>query len=161
MYLVERGVHPRKTVYRISVTLVKREALGLAQEDEAAAGAPLEAAGPAVRSWRALSAGQLELGRLKAWRRAALGCRGAAAEASAATAGGEAALRPGRQPLPLRRCCSFRHGGGGGETLRARALARAKRHASSGCLGAQESRLLHLSPRGAPSIAEAPPSRGD
>ncbi|KAL8173054.1 UNVERIFIED_CONTAM: hypothetical protein K2H54_038534 [Gekko kuhli] len=168
MYLVdsppERGVPSRKTVYRISVTLVKREALGLAPEEgEGAAAASLDAPGQAVRSWRALSAGQLELGRLKAWKRPALGCRGPAGEAAAA--GGEGAPRPARQPPPLRRCCSFRHGSGGGEVLRARALARSKRHASSGCLAlppaAQEHRLLRP-PRGrcpslgAETVAESP-----
>ncbi|XP_053218836.1 arf-GAP with GTPase, ANK repeat and PH domain-containing protein 1 isoform X3 [Podarcis raffonei] len=170
----ERGTPQRKTVYRISVTLVKKEPLGSAalprdgflpeQQQHESAGA---AAGHAFRSSRALSTGQLELGRLKVTRRAGLGFRWPPAEARGkkdsapeggplrgsqqqqeeagpaglpkhspaeeAASGGLVPARPAAAAAPLRRSCSFRHWSGG-EALRLRALARTKRHSSSGCL---------------------------
>ncbi|XP_074856697.1 arf-GAP with GTPase, ANK repeat and PH domain-containing protein 1 isoform X2 [Carettochelys insculpta] len=106
---LQRAGPPRRTIYRISVTMVKREPLeppraGLLPEDEQGEEPP--AAG---RTFRTLSTGQLELSRLQvAGRR----------------------LPPGpEEPGRLRRSFSFRHWSGG-ELLRARA----KRHRSSGCL---------------------------
>nr|XP_028558646.1 arf-GAP with GTPase, ANK repeat and PH domain-containing protein 1 isoform X5 [Podarcis muralis] len=173
----ERGTPQRRTVYRISVTLVKKEPLGsaavprdgfLQEQQQESAGA---AAGHAFRSSRALSTGQLELGRLKVTRRAGLGFRWPPAEArgkkdsapegaarrplrgsqqqqeeeagpaglprhSPAEEAAPGGLDPARRAAaaaPLRRSCSFRHWSGG-EALRLRALARTKRHSSSGCL---------------------------
>ncbi|XP_078234962.1 arf-GAP with GTPase, ANK repeat and PH domain-containing protein 1 isoform X5 [Pogona vitticeps] len=174
---VQRGAPQRKTVYRISVTLVKKEALGglplqEEREESAAAAAAASAGGEAFRRFRALSTGQLELGHLKVSRRGGLNLRWPQAEARRrevaqeatflaprgfGAAGAPAALRPpspparfeeglsaertarspGKRhppdPVPLRRSCSFRHGNGA-EALRLRALARTKRHSSSGCL---------------------------
>ncbi|KAJ6665314.1 hypothetical protein lerEdw1_004363 [Lerista edwardsae] len=165
----ERATPQRKTVYRISVTLVKKEAVGWASLEEREEAA---AAAQAARTFRTLSSGHLELGRPKVasraqpgWRRRAADARGKDALAAAAAhhllAGSEeeegnaarspvvlpeeeeaaaaataAFLGPGRQAapaVPLRRSCSFRHWSGG-EVLRLRALARTKRHSSSGCL---------------------------
>uniref|UniRef100_A0ABM5EJY9 Arf-GAP with GTPase, ANK repeat and PH domain-containing protein 1 isoform X4 n=1 Tax=Pogona vitticeps TaxID=103695 RepID=A0ABM5EJY9_9SAUR len=173
---MQRGAPQRKTVYRISVTLVKKEALGglplQKEREESAAAAAASAGGEAFRRFRALSTGQLELGHLKVSRRGGLNLRWPQAEARRrevaqeatflaprgfGAAGAPAALRPpspparfeeglsaertarspGKRhppdPVPLRRSCSFRHGNGA-EALRLRALARTKRHSSSGCL---------------------------
>lgn len=160
----ERGTPQRKTVYRISVTLVKKEAIGLASLEE---GEEADGAAQAARTFRTLSSGHLELGCPKGvsraepgWRRwpaetlgkdvlaAARHLLGGSEEENAARsavvfpeeAAGAAAttafLGPGRQAppaVPLRRSCSFRHWNGV-EVLRLRALARTKRHSSSGCL---------------------------
>ncbi|XP_032412078.1 arf-GAP with GTPase, ANK repeat and PH domain-containing protein 1 isoform X2 [Xiphophorus hellerii] len=76
--LMERGAPQRKTVYRISLTLVKREDLGGSAEEAGRGGGVLEeeepepaaAQGGIMRRFRTFSMGQLELGRLRASRRA-------------------------------------------------------------------------------------------
>ncbi|XP_014853656.1 PREDICTED: arf-GAP with GTPase, ANK repeat and PH domain-containing protein 1 isoform X2 [Poecilia mexicana] len=75
--LMERGAPQRKTVYRISLTLVKRENLGGVEEERGRGGGVLEeepepaaAQGGIMRRFRTFSTGQLELGRLRASRRA-------------------------------------------------------------------------------------------
>ncbi|XP_043965325.1 arf-GAP with GTPase, ANK repeat and PH domain-containing protein 1 isoform X2 [Gambusia affinis] len=76
--LMERGEPQRRTVYRISLTLVKRENLG-GSEEEAGRGSggleeeepePAAAQGGIMRRFRTFSMGQLELSRLRASRRA-------------------------------------------------------------------------------------------
>ncbi|XP_075790166.1 arf-GAP with GTPase, ANK repeat and PH domain-containing protein 1 isoform X4 [Pelodiscus sinensis] len=151
---MQRGAPQRRTVYRISVTMVKKEPLAAAEPPRARrraggqlpgsaslprAGLLLEeaeeeaeelAAGPCgVRRFRTLSTGQLELGRLQVARRR-LAPEPARRWPSPAARPAEAELglaEPGR----LRRSFSFRHWSGG---ELARALSRAKRHRSSGCL---------------------------
>ncbi|PWA13813.1 hypothetical protein CCH79_00016901 [Gambusia affinis] len=76
--LMERGEPQRRTVYRISLTLVKRENLG-GSEEEAGRGSggleeeepePAAAQGGIMRRFRTFSMGQLELSRFRASRRA-------------------------------------------------------------------------------------------
>ncbi|KAJ7401240.1 arf-GAP with GTPase, ANK repeat and PH domain-containing protein 1 isoform X1 [Pitangus sulphuratus] len=188
---MQRGTPQRKTVYRISVTMVKKELLGpeggragpelprrgrsrppgsssltragllLLEEEE---GEEEEEGGEerdrvpspcGLRTFRTLSTGQLELGRLKVPRRAGPpvpggprgipAAPGAAAAASPAghrqeeeegekdgrpgeKAPGERGHSPRRQPGLLRRSFSFRHWSGAGEP------ARVRRHSSSGSL---------------------------
>ncbi|XP_066045484.1 arf-GAP with GTPase, ANK repeat and PH domain-containing protein 1 isoform X4 [Chamaea fasciata] len=184
---MQRGTPQRKTVYRISVTMVKKELLGpesghagpelprrgrsrppgsssltragllLLEEEEGEEEGEERDTVPSpcgFRTFRTLSTGQLELGRLKVPRRAGPPLPGAprgsaghgeAAAAAAASppgeeedkdggpgepAPGERGHSPWRQPGLLRRSFSFRHwsGGGGAEP------ARVRRHSSSGCL---------------------------
>nr|XP_020662480.1 arf-GAP with GTPase, ANK repeat and PH domain-containing protein 2-like [Pogona vitticeps] len=140
---MQRGAPQRKTVYRISVTLVKKEALGglplqEEREESAAAAAAASAGGEAFRRFRALSTGQLELGHLKVSSgRCSCGPPAPPARFEEELSAERTARSPGKRhppdPVPLRRSCSFRHGNGA-EALRLRALARTKRHSSSGCL---------------------------
>ncbi|RMC18293.1 hypothetical protein DUI87_04175 [Hirundo rustica rustica] len=184
---MQRGTPQRKTVYRISVTMVKKELLGpesgragpelprrgrsrppgsssltragllLLEEEEGEEEGEERDTVPSpcgFRTFRTLSTGQLELGRLKVPRRAGPPVPGAprgsagpgeAAAAAAASPPGEEGHKDGgsgepapeerghsprRQPGLLRRSFSFRHwsGGGGAEP------ARVRRHSSSGCL---------------------------
>ncbi|XP_066178475.1 arf-GAP with GTPase, ANK repeat and PH domain-containing protein 1 isoform X4 [Sylvia atricapilla] len=183
---MQRGTPQRKTVYRISVTMVKKELLGpesgrggpelprrgrsrppgsssltragllLLEEEEGEEEGEERDTVPSpcgFRTFRTLSTGQLELGRLKVPRRAGppppgapragAGRREAAAAAASPPgeeededggpgepAPGERGHSPRRQPGLLRRSFSFRHwsGGGGAEP------ARVRRHSSSGCL---------------------------
>nr|XP_060639876.1 arf-GAP with GTPase, ANK repeat and PH domain-containing protein 1 isoform X2 [Anolis sagrei ordinatus] len=165
----------RRAVYRISVTLVKKEALAVApwpphgllleeeeedeeEEEEDAEQEPERGRGAAAsfRSFRALSTGQLELGRLKVSSRRS--------HAGPTPPPPPPPLPP---PLPpLRRSCSFRHwsggGGGGAEGLRLRALARSKRHSSSGCLalGPGAGRSRSVGRKAAPEEEEAEEEEG-
>ncbi|XP_063256081.1 arf-GAP with GTPase, ANK repeat and PH domain-containing protein 1 isoform X3 [Prinia subflava] len=182
---MQRGTPQRKTVYRISVTMVKKELLGpesgragpelprrgrsrppgsssltragllLLEEEEGEEEGEERDTVPSpcgFRTFRTLSTGQLELGRLKVPRRAGPPVPGAprgsagAGEAAAAAASppgeeedkdrgpgepapGERGHSPRRQPGLLRRSFSFRHWSGGGAEP-----ARVRRHSSSGCL---------------------------
>lgn len=152
---MQRGAAQRRTVYRISVTLVKKELLGagggspgrererrrrggsqppacgslpraalLLEEDEEEDEQERDAPGPG-RPFRALSAGQLELGRLQPPARTPGPGPGRWARAE-----GAAGSSPARQPGLLRRSFSFRHRSG------AELRVRARRHSSSGCLAA-------------------------
>uniref|UniRef100_A0A8C3PDD4 Arf-GAP with GTPase, ANK repeat and PH domain-containing protein 1 n=1 Tax=Chrysemys picta bellii TaxID=8478 RepID=A0A8C3PDD4_CHRPI len=159
---MQRGTPQRKTVYRISVTMVKKELLaaegsspglelprprrraggpppgsasltraGLLLEEAEEEGEELPLSPCGFRTFRTLSTGQLELGRLQVAR-----LPGAAPEDGLA-ARGDPAGRPAEaeqglgEPGRLRRSFSFRHWSGG---ELARALCRDKRHSSSGCL---------------------------
>ncbi|XP_073162906.1 arf-GAP with GTPase, ANK repeat and PH domain-containing protein 1 isoform X8 [Lepidochelys kempii] len=169
---MQRGTPQRKTVYRISVTMVKKELLAaegsgpglepsrprrraggqppgsaslpragllLEEAEEEAEEQPPSPCG--FRTFRTLSTGQLELGRL---RPCALGAvpgpggespgappeHGLAARGDPAGRPAEAEQGPG-EPGRLRRSFSFRHWSGGDL---ARALCRDTRHSSSGCL---------------------------
>ncbi|XP_062815994.1 arf-GAP with GTPase, ANK repeat and PH domain-containing protein 1 isoform X4 [Anolis carolinensis] len=160
----------RRAVYRISVTLVKKEALAVApwpphgllleeeeeeEEEEEAEEEDGEQEGPrgrgaaaSFRSFRALSTGQLELGRLKVSSR------------RSRVPPPPPAPPP---PPPLRRSCSFRHwSGSGAEGPRLRALARSKRHSSSGCLalGPGAGRSRSVGRKAAPEEEEEEPEEG-
>ncbi|XP_077037087.1 arf-GAP with GTPase, ANK repeat and PH domain-containing protein 1 isoform X4 [Agelaius phoeniceus] len=185
---MQRGTPQRKTVYRISVTMVKKELLGpesdragpelprrgrsrppgsssltragllLLEEEEGEEEGEERDRVPSpcgLRTFRTLSTGQLELGRLKVPRRAGppppgaprgSAGPGAAAAAAASPPGQEEdeAGGPGEEPAPaerghsprrhsglLRRSFSFRHWSGGGGVAEP---ARVRRHSSSGCL---------------------------
>lgn len=181
---MQRGTPQRKTVYRISVTMVKKELLGpesgragpelprrgrsrppgsssltragllLLEEEEGEEEGEERDRVPSpcgFRTFRTLSTGQLELGRLKVPRRAGAprGSAGPGAAAAAAAASppgqeGDEAGGPGEEPGPaerghsprrhsglLRRSFSFRHWSGGGGVAEP---ARVRRHSSSGCL---------------------------
>ncbi|KAL9847928.1 arf-GAP with GTPase, ANK repeat and PH domain-containing protein 1 isoform 4-T4 [Geothlypis trichas] len=180
---MQRGTPQRKTVYRISVTMVKKELLGpesgragpelprrgrsrppgsssltragllLLEEEEGEEEGEERDRVPSpcgFRTFRTLSTGQLELGRLKVPRRAGAprgsAGPGAAAAAAASPPGpeGDEAGGPGEEPGPaerghsprrhsglLRRSFSFRHWSGGGGVAEP---ARVRRHSSSGCL---------------------------
>uniref|UniRef100_A0A8C9VLX0 Arf-GAP with GTPase, ANK repeat and PH domain-containing protein 1 n=1 Tax=Scleropages formosus TaxID=113540 RepID=A0A8C9VLX0_SCLFO len=159
---MERGTPQRKTVYRISLTLVKRESLSV----EAAAssipsmasayrregsGAQLEqlrevedetdefGAQGHVRKFRTFSTGQLELGRLNISRKTHQFRKDVlfkVKEPDAGASAGREQLTPSGKRVPglLRRSFSFRHWSGV-ELLRLRALSREGHHRSSGCLG--------------------------
>uniref|UniRef100_A0A674IV66 Arf-GAP with GTPase, ANK repeat and PH domain-containing protein 1 n=1 Tax=Terrapene triunguis TaxID=2587831 RepID=A0A674IV66_9SAUR len=152
---MQRGTPQRKTVYRISVTMVKKELLaaegsspglelprprrraggpppgsasltraGLLLEEAEEEGEELPPSPCGFRTFRTLSTGQLELGRLQVAR----GPGPAGTGSSPPSRGSPSGLgEPGR----LRRSFSFRHWSGG---ELARALCRDKRHSSSGCL---------------------------
>uniref|UniRef100_A0A8D1Q1D9 Arf-GAP with GTPase, ANK repeat and PH domain-containing protein 1 n=1 Tax=Sus scrofa TaxID=9823 RepID=A0A8D1Q1D9_PIG len=150
---MQRGTPPRKTVYRISVTMVRKEQLGapgpggpgprparrprparspdapgrLLEEAEAAAGAEdLEGRRPRAwdfRTFRTRSTGQLELGRL----------RPCARDPEPADLAGSPPTVEGARAAPLRRSLSFRHWSGP-EAPQGPALGRGRRHSSSGSL---------------------------
>nr|KAF6493434.1 ArfGAP with GTPase domain, ankyrin repeat and PH domain 1 [Rousettus aegyptiacus] len=160
-----RGTPPRKTVYRISVTMVRKEQLAaggpdprparrfrparspdapgrlVEEEAEEAAGAEdPEGRGPSawgVRTSRARSTGQLELGRLRPCARAPrpadlAGSPPAGEQEPRSPAPGSPDVERARA-APLRRSLSFRHASGL-EAPRGRALGRGRRHSSSGNL---------------------------
>ncbi|XP_075385303.1 arf-GAP with GTPase, ANK repeat and PH domain-containing protein 1 isoform X4 [Tenrec ecaudatus] len=157
MYLLDGGGEPaearppKKTVYRISVTMVRKDLLAAAGPDRLPAPRPRTARSPdapgrlapeageneagrarawAARTFRTRSTGQLERGRLRL-------CRPEPAEAGA---GGPPAWEPGRpdgespRTAPLQRSLSFRQRSGP-EPPREPAAGGARRHSSSGSLG--------------------------
>uniref|UniRef100_A0A8C3IIA9 Arf-GAP with GTPase, ANK repeat and PH domain-containing protein 1 n=1 Tax=Chrysemys picta bellii TaxID=8478 RepID=A0A8C3IIA9_CHRPI len=154
---MQRGTPQRKTVYRISVTMVKKELLaaegsspglelprprrraggpppgsasltraGLLLEEAEEEGEELPLSPCGFRTFRTLSTGQLELGRLQVAR-----WPGPAGNGSSPPSGPGSAEQGLGEPGRLRRSFSFRHWSGG---ELARALCRDKRHSSSGCL---------------------------
>ncbi|XP_053452955.1 arf-GAP with GTPase, ANK repeat and PH domain-containing protein 1 isoform X2 [Nycticebus coucang] len=157
-----RGTPPRKTVYRISVTMVRKEQLAapgpggtdlrpawrprptlspdapgrLEEEAEEAADAEdLEGRGPSAwdfRTFRARSTGQLELGRLRPCARVPEPADLAGEEGRGSPAPGSPDVE-GPRAAPLRRSLSFRHWRGS-ETPRGRELGGERRHSSSGSL---------------------------
>uniref|UniRef100_A0A672VD77 ArfGAP with GTPase domain, ankyrin repeat and PH domain 1 n=1 Tax=Strigops habroptila TaxID=2489341 RepID=A0A672VD77_STRHB len=168
---MQRGTPQRKTVYRISVTMVKKELLApesghpspeagllLVEEEEGEEEGEERDRVPSpcgFRTFRTLSTGQLELGRLKVPRRA-----GPPFPAELALGGprGSPAPDPWRQPGLLRRSFSFRHWSGGGELPRA--PARVRRHSSSGCLpGPPPPGQGGAAARGSPPAAGPPEKR--
>lgn len=148
-----RGTPPRKTVYRISVTMVRKEQLaaptprptrrprparspdapGRLEEEAEEAAAEDPEAGPRAwdfRAFRTRSTGQLELGRLRPCTRGA---------EPADLMGSPSAERPSSPDVeearaaPLRRSLSFRHWSEP-EAPRSPALSGGRRHSSSGSL---------------------------
>uniref|UniRef100_A0A4W6C1S6 ArfGAP with GTPase domain, ankyrin repeat and PH domain 1 n=1 Tax=Lates calcarifer TaxID=8187 RepID=A0A4W6C1S6_LATCA len=161
---MERGTPQRKTVYRISLTLVKRESLddggsgprraenpkvgrggggsGLLEqlkevEDESD---ELSASHGYMRNFRTFSTGQLELGRLKVSRKHHLQkelkekATSPLQEEETPEISSPETPPLKRPPGLLRRSFSFRHWTGS-ELLRLRALSKDKHHSSSGCIG--------------------------
>ncbi|XP_036029180.1 arf-GAP with GTPase, ANK repeat and PH domain-containing protein 1 isoform X4 [Onychomys torridus] len=148
-----RGTPPRKTVYRISVTMVRKEQLAapvprparrprparspdaperLEEEAEEAAAEDPEA-GPRAwdfRAFRTRSTGQLELGRLRPCTRGAepVDLMGSPSAEGPSSPDGEEA-----RAAPLRRSLSFRHWSEP-EAPRSPALSGGRRHSSSGSL---------------------------
>ncbi|XP_029336561.1 arf-GAP with GTPase, ANK repeat and PH domain-containing protein 1 isoform X2 [Mus caroli] len=150
---MSRGTPPRKTVYRISVTMVRKEQLaapaprptrwprparspeapGRLEEEAEEAAAEDPEIGPRAwdfRAFRTRSTGQLELGRLRPCSRGAepadlMGSP--TAEAPSSPDGEEA------RAAPLRRSLSFRHWSEP-EAPRSPALSGGRRHSSSGSL---------------------------
>ncbi|XP_055472968.1 arf-GAP with GTPase, ANK repeat and PH domain-containing protein 1 isoform X2 [Psammomys obesus] len=148
-----RGTPPRKTVYRISVTMVRKEQLAapaprptrrprparspdapgrLEEEAEEAAAEEPEAAPRAwdFRAFRTRSTGQLELGRLRPC------ARGAEPTDLLGSPSGEGPSSPDGEEAraaPLRRSLSFRHWNEP-EAPRSPALSGGRRHSSSGSL---------------------------
>ncbi|XP_041506227.1 arf-GAP with GTPase, ANK repeat and PH domain-containing protein 1 isoform X5 [Microtus oregoni] len=148
-----RGTPPRKTVYRISVTMVRKEQLaaptprptrrprparspdapGRLEEEAEEAAAEDSEAGPRAwdfRAFRTRSTGQLELGRLRPCTRGA---------EPVDLMGSPSAERPSSPDVeearaaPLRRSLSFRHWSEP-EAPRSPALSGGRRHSSSGSL---------------------------
>uniref|UniRef100_A0A8C6K3A4 Arf-GAP with GTPase, ANK repeat and PH domain-containing protein 1 n=1 Tax=Melopsittacus undulatus TaxID=13146 RepID=A0A8C6K3A4_MELUD len=214
---MQRGTPQRKTVYRISVTMVKKELLapesghpgpelprrGRRGGSRAPGSSSLTRAGLLLveeeegeeegeerdrvpspcgfRTFRTLSTGQLELGRLKVPRRAGAripaergrepadtcgdgaGDAGPVARSPLSARSGEAPApergqSPWRQPGLLRRSFSFRHWSGGAELPRP--PARVRRHSSSGCLPApQPGQGEGAAARGSPTAAGPPEKR--
>uniref|UniRef100_A0A5S6NXZ5 Arf-GAP with GTPase, ANK repeat and PH domain-containing protein 1 n=1 Tax=Xenopus tropicalis TaxID=8364 RepID=A0A5S6NXZ5_XENTR len=135
---MERGTPQRKTVYRISLTLVKKELLAESRlercpEEEGEEQDTFSIhTGP--RNFRTRSTGQLELGRLRVSRATSerkLGS-GPATERGPGVSHGSPDKSIKRHPSLLRRSFSFRHWNG--ELLRIRSLTREKHHSSSSCL---------------------------
>lgn len=148
-----RGTPPRKTVYRISVTMVRKEQLatpaplptrrlrsarspdapGLLEEEAEDAAAEDPEAGPRAwdfRAFRTRSTGQLELGRLRPC------TRGVEPTDLIGSPSAEGPSSPdGEEPraAPLRRSLSFRHWSEP-EAPRSPALSSGRRHSSSGSL---------------------------
>uniref|UniRef100_A0AAY5EQG3 ArfGAP with GTPase domain, ankyrin repeat and PH domain 1 n=1 Tax=Electrophorus electricus TaxID=8005 RepID=A0AAY5EQG3_ELEEL len=143
---LERGTPQRKTVYRISLTLVKKESFAYRREGSAETprACPLEEvkevedetdefSSHAHRNFRTFSTGQLELGRLKISRK----LHEPRDSSPSPTEQGPDTPSAKRHPSLLRRSFSFRHWTGG-ELLRLRTLSKQKHHSSSGCLGREE-----------------------
>ncbi|XP_059134320.1 arf-GAP with GTPase, ANK repeat and PH domain-containing protein 1 isoform X3 [Peromyscus eremicus] len=148
-----RGTPPRKTVYRISVTMVRKEQLaapvprparrprparspdapGRLEEEAEEAAAEDPEAGPRAwdfRAFRTRSTGQLELGRLRPC------TRGAEPEDLMGSPSAEGPSSPDGEEAraaPLRRSLSFRHWSEP-EAPRSPALSGGRRHSSSGSL---------------------------
>uniref|UniRef100_A0AAX7UC86 Arf-GAP with GTPase, ANK repeat and PH domain-containing protein 1 n=1 Tax=Astatotilapia calliptera TaxID=8154 RepID=A0AAX7UC86_ASTCA len=156
---MERGAPQRKTVYRISLTLVKRESL----EDEDSV--PRRAENPKVGAFRREGSAEVQRGGLleqlkevedesedfssshgymRNFRTFSTGqlelgrlkiCRKQLLNGAPSTEGPPETPPPlKRPPGLLRRSFSFRHWSGG-ELLRLRALSKDKHHSSSGCIG--------------------------
>ncbi|XP_076405677.1 arf-GAP with GTPase, ANK repeat and PH domain-containing protein 1 isoform X6 [Peromyscus maniculatus bairdii] len=148
-----RGTPPRKTVYRISVTMVRKEQLaapvprparrprparspdapGRLEEEAEEAAAEDPEAGPRAwdfRAFRTRSTGQLELGRLRPCTRGAepADLMGSPSAEGPSSPDGEEA-----RAAPLRRSLSFRHWSEP-EAPRSPALSGGRRHSSSGSL---------------------------
>ncbi|XP_021506071.1 arf-GAP with GTPase, ANK repeat and PH domain-containing protein 1 isoform X7 [Meriones unguiculatus] len=148
-----RGTPPRKTVYRISVTMVRKEQLaapaprptrrprparspdapGRLEEEVEEAVAEEPEAGPRAwdfRAFRTRSTGQLELGRLRPC------ARGTEPTDLLGSPSGEGPSSPDGEEAraaPLRRSLSFRHWNEP-EAPRSPALSGGRRHSSSGSL---------------------------
>ncbi|XP_051046720.1 arf-GAP with GTPase, ANK repeat and PH domain-containing protein 1 isoform X3 [Phodopus roborovskii] len=148
-----RGTPPRKTVYRISVTMVRKEQLaapaalparrprparspdapGRLEEEAEEAAAEDPEAGPRAwdfRAFRTRSTGQLELGRLRPCTRGGepADLMGSPSAEGPSSPDGEEA-----RAAPLRRSLSFRHWSEP-EPPRSPALSGGRRHSSSGSL---------------------------
>ncbi|XP_035297006.1 arf-GAP with GTPase, ANK repeat and PH domain-containing protein 1 isoform X11 [Cricetulus griseus] len=148
-----RGTPPRKTVYRISVTMVRKEQLvapaplptrrlrparspdapGRLEEEAEEAAAEDPEAGPRAwdfRAFRTRSTGQLELGRLRPCTRDTepTDLMGSPSAEGPSSPDGEEA-----RAAPLRRSLSFRHWSEP-EAPRSPALSGGRRHSSSGSL---------------------------
>ncbi|XP_029394910.1 arf-GAP with GTPase, ANK repeat and PH domain-containing protein 1 isoform X4 [Mus pahari] len=150
---MSRGTPPRKTVYRISVTMVRKEQLaapaprptrrprparspeapGRLDEEAEEAAAEDPEIGPRAwdfRAFRTRSTGQLELGRLRPCARGAepADLMGSPTAEGPSSPDGEEA-----RAAPLRRSLSFRHWSEP-EAPRSPALSGGRRHSSSGSL---------------------------